>query len=124
MQEMRTSAKEIEKKTNGRVTIKYYGGGVMGNDRKVLRKIRIGQLQGGAFAASGLTERYPDLTLYGLPLLFRSQDEVDFLREQMDQELLDGLEAAGFVSFGFAGGGVREFLFREPFDPLEPIPEE
>ena len=47
MKDMRASAKEIKERTDGRVQIKYYGGGVMGNDSKVLGKIRIGALQGG-----------------------------------------------------------------------------
>ena len=52
----------------------------MGNDAQVLRKVRIGQLQGGAFTAGGLAERYSPLNLYGIPLLFRSLDEVDAVR--------------------------------------------
>ncbi|MCI0356707.1 MAG: TRAP transporter substrate-binding protein DctP, partial [Acidobacteria bacterium] len=54
MKEMRTGAGEIEKRTAGRVQIKFFPGGVMGNDKSVLRKIRAGQLQGGALASTGL----------------------------------------------------------------------
>ena len=87
----------------------------MGNDKKVLRKIRIGQLQGGAVTASGLAEKYPDIVLYGMPFVFRSQAEVDFVREQLDSGLLAGLEENGFVSFGFAGGGFANFMGGKPF---------
>ena len=38
MKDMRASAKEIKERTEGRVQIKYYGGGVMGNDQKVLSR--------------------------------------------------------------------------------------
>ena len=72
MQQMRAGAEEVSARTGGRVNIKFYPGGVMGNDAQVLRKIRIGQLQGGAFTAGGLAERYGALNLYGIPLLFRS----------------------------------------------------
>ena len=44
MKDMRASAKEINERTEGRVQIKYYGGGVMGTDQKVLGRIRIGPL--------------------------------------------------------------------------------
>lgn len=114
MLEHRAAAKQIKEGTAGRVTLKFYGGGVMGNDRKVLRKIRIGQLQGAAFTTSGLAERYPDIVLYGMPFVFRSQDEVDFVRARLDPELMTGLEEAGFVSFGFAGGGFANFMSSEP----------
>jgi len=114
MVEHRAAATKLKELTDGRVTLKFYGGGVMGNDRKVLRKIRIGQLQGAAFTTSGLAERYPDIVLYGMPFVFRSQDEVDFVRQKLDADLMQGLEEAGFVSFGFAGGGFANFMSRDP----------
>ena len=48
MKQMRDGSKEIKERTDGRVNFKFFGGGVMGNDKKVMRKIRIGQLQGAA----------------------------------------------------------------------------
>ena len=63
MREMRNSAKEITDRTEGRVRFKFYPGGVMGNDKGVLRKIRIGQLHGGAITASGLTAIYRDAVI-------------------------------------------------------------
>ena len=72
MKSMRAGGEEIETRTEGRVELKFYGGGVMGSDKKVLRKMRIGQLHGAAFTPSGLSERYPDLNLYGLPLKVRA----------------------------------------------------
>lgn len=121
MQDMRGAASEIKAGTDGRVSVKLYGGGVMGNEKKVLRKIRIGQLQGGAFTSTGLAERYPDIVLYGLPLLFNSQDEVDFVRERMDPLLERGLEDSGFVSFGFAGGGFAKLMGDRPVRGLEDL---
>jgi TRAP-type C4-dicarboxylate transport system substrate-binding protein len=114
MRQMRAGAEEIKVKTDGRVEIKFYPGGVMGNDAQVLRKVRIGQLQGGAFTAGGLAERYSPLNLYGMPLLFRSLDEVDYVRERMDEELRHGLEEAGFVSFGFIEGGFANLMANQP----------
>lgn len=121
MKDMRAGAAEIKEKTNGRVQIKYYGGGIMGNDNKVLGRIRIGALQGGAFTPSALGERYPDLNLYGLPLIFNSEDEVAYVRERMDDGLREGLEEAGFVSFGFAGGGFAVILSNTPVSKLEDL---
>jgi TRAP-type C4-dicarboxylate transport system substrate-binding protein len=119
MQQMRAGAEQIRARTEGRVVIKFYPGGVMGNDAQVLRKVRVGQLQGGAFTAGGLGERYSSLNLYGIPLLFRSLDEVDYVRERLDPKLLAGLEEAGFVSFGFVEGGFANLLANEPIRSVE-----
>ena len=119
MQGMRAGGTEIRERTDGRVTIKFYPGGVMGSDSQVLRKIRVGQLHGGAFTASGLGDRYAGLNLYGIPLLFHSLEEVDFVRERIDPILADGLERAGFVSFGFVEGGFARIMANEPISTVE-----
>jgi TRAP-type C4-dicarboxylate transport system substrate-binding protein len=114
MREMRAAAARIKSQTQGRVQLKFYPGGVMGDDAQVLRKVRIGQLQGGAFTAGGLAQRYNGLNTYGLPLLFRSLDEVDYVRSRMDPVLQRGLEQAGFVSFGFVEGGFAHLMSKTP----------
>jgi TRAP-type C4-dicarboxylate transport system substrate-binding protein len=121
MKDMRASAGEIKQRTEGRVQIKYYGGGVMGNDQKVLGRIRIGGLQGGAFTPSTLASQYPDLNLYGLPLVFDSEEEAAYVRERMDAELSAGLEEAGWVNFGFAAGGFAILMSSKPIDSLDDL---
>ena len=110
MQEMRAGAKEIKQKTQGRVEFKFYPGGVMGSDESVLRKIRIGQLQGGAVTAGSMTSIAPDIAIYELPYLFESLDQVDYVRSKMDDELIKALEKKGFVSFGLAEGGFSYMM--------------
>jgi TRAP-type C4-dicarboxylate transport system substrate-binding protein len=121
MKDLRAAGKEVADRTGGRIVLKFYGGGIQGNDKKVLRKIRIGQLQGGIFTANGLAERYKDLNLYGLSLLFNSQAEVDYVRSKLDPLLVAGLEEAGFVSYGFAGGGFAYLMSNKPLQRLEDL---
>ncbi len=121
MQDIRAAAGEIKTRTDGRVVLKLYSGGIMGGEKQVLRKIRVGQLQGGAFTANGMSEKYPDIVLYGLPLLFSSQDEVNYVRERMDSQLAKGLEQAGFVSFGIAGGGFARIFGNQPVSGTESL---
>ncbi len=121
MKDMRASSKEIRERTDGRVDIKYYGGGVMGNDSKVLGRIRIGALQGGAFTPSALSSIYPDLNLYGLPMVFDSEAEAEYVRERMDATLLSGLDEAGYVSFGFAAGGFAVVMSNTPVASLDDL---
>ena len=121
MNDMRASAKEIQELTEGRVQIKYYGGGVMGNDTKVLGKIRIGALQGGAFTPAALADIYPDLNVYGMPLVFDSEEEATYVRKRLDSKLQEGLEAAGFVNFGFAAGGFAIVMSNTPVNGLDDL---
>jgi len=118
MKDMRSSANEIKERTEGRVKIKYYGGGIKGDDAKVLAQIRIGQLQGGAFTPSALAAIYPDLNIYGMPLVFNSAEEAAYVRGHLDSRLQRGLEDAGFVNFGFAAGGFANLTSNEPVKSL------
>jgi len=121
MKDMRASSKEIQERTDGRVQIKYYGGGVMGNSTKVLGKIRIGNLHGGAFTPSALQKIYPEISLYGLPMIFDSVDEVTYVRSRFDQAIMDGLKDAGYVSFGFATGGFAVIMSNEPVSAVSDL---
>ena len=114
MRAMRSAGAEIAKGTAGRVKLRFYPGGVMGNDASVMRKIRVGQLQGGAITPGALNAVDKDLQVYGIPFLFRDLAEVDHVRNHMDARLMKGLERKGFVSFGFAEGGFAYLMSREP----------
>ncbi|MAD91823.1 MAG: C4-dicarboxylate ABC transporter [Gammaproteobacteria bacterium] len=121
MNDMRASAKEIYDKTQGRVNIKYYGGGIKGSDSKVLSQIRIKQLQGGAFTPTSLAAQYPNLNIYGMPLVFNSEQEATYVRSKMDLILQKGLEDSGFVNFGFATSGFANIMSSEPVKTLEDL---
>ena len=114
MQAMRAAATEIQSRTEGRVELRFYPGGVMGNDKSVLRKIRAGQLQGGMITAGGLATIAPDIQAYSLPFLFRSFEEVDHVRGQTDALLLDSLQRRGFTSFGLMEGGFVYLMTQTP----------
>jgi TRAP-type C4-dicarboxylate transport system substrate-binding protein len=118
MTDMRAGAAEIKERTEGRVVIKYYGGGVKGDDGKVLSQIRIRQLQGGAFTPSALSSQYSELNLYGMPLVFNSEEEAAYVRSRMDERISKGLEDAGFVNFGFATSGFANILSSTPVKSL------
>ena len=76
--------------TDGRVSLKIYPGGVMGDDRAVQRKIRVGQLhgqmaQGGAFAGA-----YADSQILNVPLTFNNYAEVDAARAELFRQSSGG----------------------------------
>lgn len=121
MNMLRSGAEELERRTEGRVKLRFYPGGVMGNDNSVLRKIRVGQLHGGALTAGGLAAVYPDIQIYSLPFLFRSFAEVDYIRERIDPKLVAGLKQAGFISYGFSEGGFAYLMSQLPLESVEQL---
>ena len=121
MKAAREASEEIAVKTSNRVKFRFYPGGTMGTDQAVLRKMRIGQLHGGVILAGSLSGVDPNAELYNLPLLFHTYEEVDAVRRQFDQKLVDRLEAKGFVVFGFVETGFVYLMSSQPnrtFDDL------
>src|SRR5690348_4078572 len=110
MREMRAGADAVKKKTEDRVEIKFYPGGVMGDEPTVLRKIKIGQLQGGAFTGGELSQVDKNAQVYSMPFLFKTQDEVDKVRTQLDPFLKQSLAKAGFETLGISGGGFAYLM--------------
>ena len=114
MKTMREAGKEVEAATDNRVKFKWYPGGVMGDDKAVLRKMRVGQLQGAALPMGELLSFYPDSQAYGIPFLFNSYEEVDYVRSQLDDSLITGFAEGGMEVLGIAEGGFGYFLTAEP----------
>ncbi len=114
MKAMRDGAAEIKQRTADRVDLKIYGGGVQGSDKQVQRKMRTGQLHGGTFTAGALSNFQRDAGIYSLGLLLGNNEEVLYVRQQLDAELTARLYAAGYVSFGFAGGGFAYMMSKKP----------
>lgn len=121
MKQMRAGAKEIKEKTQGRVKFKFYPGGVMGNDDNVLRKIRIGQLHGGAITIGSLSQSTPDATIYGLPFLFSSIEDAAKIRKTSDPMLNGKIEESGFVCFGIAQGGFTYLMSKQQINTLDDL---
>jgi TRAP-type C4-dicarboxylate transport system substrate-binding protein len=121
MNDMRAGAKVIEEHTEGRVRFKFYGGGVQGNDKQVQRKMRTGQLHGGAFTSGGLNQFQADADLFSLPLLFNSIEEARFIRKRFEPELRQRLEDAGYVNFGFAAAGFAYMMSNKPMQSLSDL---
>jgi TRAP-type C4-dicarboxylate transport system substrate-binding protein len=76
-------SREVTEKSNGEITFRIYPGGVMGDDRAMYRKMRIGQLHGGGFTMTGISEVVPDFRVLGIPVLFDSLQEVDKVTEAL-----------------------------------------
>lgn len=122
MSKLREGAAEVKKRTNGRVKFKFYPGGVMGDDNAVLRKIRIGQLHGGAITGGSLTRFYKDNQVYSLVMKYKSAEEIKYVRKNLDPIIAQGLKKGGFTTFGFAESGFAYVMSsKNPVDSVSAL---
>jgi TRAP-type C4-dicarboxylate transport system substrate-binding protein len=104
----------IQSATGGKVKFQIYPGGVAGDEPDFLRKIRIGQLQGALFSASGLGDIDQAFYLFQIPLLFETDAEVLHVLEGMRPELARRLEAKGLVLVHWTNVGWLRFFASKP----------
>jgi len=121
MKDMRAGADAIEQATEGRVKFKFYGGGVQGNDKQVQRKMRTGQLHGGAFSSGGLNRFQKDADIFALPMLFNTIEEARYVRDELEPVIRQRLEEAGYVNFGLAAAGFAYMMATQPAYTLDDL---
>ncbi|MBI4656137.1 MAG: TRAP transporter substrate-binding protein DctP [Elusimicrobia bacterium] len=101
---------EAVKKTEGRVRFKIYAGGVAGDEKDVIKKIRIGQLHAGGFTGVGIGEIAPEIRILDTPFLVKNTRELDYIYEKFDGEFRRAFKKNGFMFLGWAEVG-KVYIF-------------
>jgi len=112
-------ANKVDKESQGRLKFKLYGGGVSGDEPDVLRKIRFGQLHGGAMTGHGIGYIYSPARVLEIPFLFRSYDEVDHVRAQLMPEIREGFHQNDFELLGWMEVGFIQLFSRTPIYSID-----
>lgn len=108
--------REIRKETGGEVALKLYPGGVMGDEKAMVRKMRTGQLDGGALTSVGLGDIEKQVLVLQLPLTFKNYKELDYVRGQMSDTLTGLLNAQGFELLSWGDVGFNYLFSVQPID--------
>src|SRR6516164_7237253 len=94
MKLFRQLQERVEQRTERRITFKFYSGGVQGDERDVIRKMRAGQLSGAAITGIGLAMIDPEVrALEGA----RTYPELDHARERLDPLLRKKFDEKGYL---------------------------
>ncbi len=94
----------IRKESGGRMGFKIYAG-TQGEDKDVMRKIRMGQLHSAGITGVGAGEISSRLRILDAPFLFQNYDEVDHLHSVMASELDQEFLKNDYVLLGWAEVG-------------------
>ena len=102
---MRDLDSAVRQQSAGRLGFKLYPGGVAGDEKDVIRKIRLGQYGGGGFTGVGIGEVAKEVRILDAPLFFRGYDEVEYIQQQYETQFEQDFEDGGFVLLGWAEVG-------------------
>lgn len=91
-----------------------YPNSIQGTEADTVRRMRVGQLDASMLTVVGLSQIDPSVAaLQYMPMMFRSWEEVDHVREQLRPELEAKLAAKGFVVLIWGEGGWVQFFTKE-----------
>ncbi len=111
----------IRKESGGRLGFKIYAGGVQGDEKTVLRKIRVNQLQSGGFTGVGMGEIAPKVRILDSPFLVRDEGEIDMLYKEFGNEFERAFEDGGYVLLGWAEVGFVHVFTSTPIRKSEDL---
>lgn len=105
---------DVLAKTGGKVDFQIYAGGVAGDEKDVVRKMRIGQLQGGAMTGVGLGMIEPEIRVFETPFLFQNYQQADIVYTQMRGYFENKFKEKGFQLLGWTEVGFVKLFSNKP----------
>ena len=113
--------KEVQEKTDQQVRFKFYPGGVLGDEKDMLRKMHIGQIQGAALSSAGLSAIFNEMDVFQIPFLFQSHKEVDHVIKEMDAFFRQGFEKNDYVLLAWSEAGFVHLMSTTPVATLDDL---
>ncbi|RLB58446.1 MAG: hypothetical protein DRI90_16745 [Deltaproteobacteria bacterium] len=89
-------SKAVNKKTNGKLVLKFYWNATQGDETTTVAKMRSGQLDGATLGASGLGKIHKPALALALPGLLTTWRSVDQARAAIYPELKTAFDKKGF----------------------------
>lgn len=100
--------------SSGAIDVRIYPAGVAGDDAMMIRKMRIGQLNGAALTANGMASIATEMRIFQMPLLIRDDAELDYLRNRLARQLEDLAAAQGFKVLAWSDIGWVYLFSKQP----------
>ena len=112
---------EILKKTDKGVRLRIYPGGVLGDEKDMLRKLHIGQIHGAVLTSSGLSSLFGEIDVLQVPFMFETYEEVDHVMAKMDPFFRKGFADNGHVLVGWSEAGFVRLMSTTPVTDLNDL---
>lgn len=111
-----TFKKQAEAQTAGKLAVRPFLGGILGDENETVSQCARGQIQGVGASTGAIASIVPELNVLELPYLFRNEAEADYI---LDTVILSSVESAlrakGLVLGFWSENGYRSFGTRYGF---------
>ena len=116
--ELRAFGREVAATTHDDVNIKWYFGGIAGDELQQHERAQRDQLD-GVISGGMLCQRLaPSMRAAGMAAEFQSRDEAQYVMQRLKPTIDAELAKAGYVNIGTAGIGFSIFFSRTPIHTM------
>ena len=103
-----TMAKEVEKRTNGRIKIQNFYSGSAGGEREAVESVQLGTQELTTTSTGPVPNFVPETRILDVPFLFRDKTHARAVLDgPIGKELLAKFDAKGFKALAWGENGVR-----------------
>jgi len=106
--------REVRRRSNKTLELRFYAGGVQGDESEVIRKIRSGRLDGAAVTAVGLAQIYRPALVFQMPGILKNYQQLDAARAALTPEMNPKFAESGFQMLGWADVGQSYVFSTQP----------
>ena len=115
-------AQLVEERTRGRIRIRLYCNGELGNENQVLEQVQFGGIDMARVSVGTFAEPYEEIEVLLLPFLYDDAEHMwRVLDGPMGDEFLIGARRADVVGLSWFDAGARSFYTREPIRTLDDL---
>ena len=115
VQAARFFASQVSEKSEGRIEIKVYANGELGDEQSTIEQIRYGGIDFARVSLSSLTGYSGMAGILLLPYLYKDLEHMwNVLDGEIGEEVMDSFDGSGFEPLSWYDAGVRSFYFTKP----------
>lgn len=104
----------LQQQTDGRLRLRFYPGGIRGDEVEMVDRIRAGELDGATLTSIGLGRLAPQVLLLQAPGVVRAYQELDRVRDALRPDLERYFEQAGVRVLGWGDVGQGRIFSTRP----------
>lgn len=110
---LKEAAEKWRELSGGKVELKIFAGGTMGDEGDMIKKMKVGQLQAVGVSTVGLHVVAPDPQAIDIPMMVSNRDEYRCALGKMAPKFEKALEAKGVVVLAWGEIGFTRFFSTE-----------
>lgn len=125
MKAMHEFDRELREATDARVRFVFFPGGIAGDEKDILRKMRYGKIHATGVTGVGMGRLVPESRVLDLPFFFENHDEVDRVHDALFDHFSRLFERKGYVLVAWSEVGwtyllsMRDLSIRNQYSRLK-----